>query len=160
MTRKPHLCVVLVLVCAGCGPSPSRVADAATLEAEVRAAAEVYHAAASSKDAAAVVALYDTDPLMVPPNAEMVEGLDGVQQYRFGFIETPGVALSFEIARVEVAASGDIAWTLSIGQITIDNPDGPDGRDVVRDFHTWKKQSDGSWKVVVDIWNSGIPAGG
>lgn len=30
----------------------------------------------------------------------------------------------------------------------------------VRDFHVWKKQADGSWKVAVDIWNSGLPAGG
>jgi len=96
----------------------------------------------------------------VPPNADMVEGLSGVQGYRFGFIETPGVELEFEILRAEVSASGDMGWTLALGQITINREDAPPGRDIVRDFHTWKKQADGSWKVVVDMWNSGMPAGG
>ncbi|MGI9625592.1 MAG: YybH family protein, partial [Longimicrobiales bacterium] len=91
------------------------------------------------------------------PNAEMVEGLAGVQTYRFGFIETPGVELRFETIRAEVSESGDIGWTLSIGDITINRPQGPPGKDIVRDFHTWKKQEDGSWKVVVDMWNSGMP---
>ncbi|GIT52402.1 MAG: hypothetical protein Ct9H300mP15_26150 [Gemmatimonadota bacterium] len=50
-----------------------------------------------------------------------------------------------------------MGWTLSVGEITINNPEGPPGRDVVRDFHTWKKQEDGSWKVVVDMWNSELP---
>jgi ketosteroid isomerase-like protein len=155
MTRLIYLTLLLAV---GCTAAP--VTDTGALEAEVRAAAEAYHSAASGKDAAAVVALYDETALMVPPGASIVHGLNGVLGYRFGFIETPGVELSFELLRVEVAASGDIAWTLADGQITIRNPDGVDGHDVVRDFHTWRKQADGSWKVVVDIWNSGAPTDG
>jgi ketosteroid isomerase-like protein len=94
---------------------------------------------------------------MVPPNADLVEKLEGVQGYRFGFLETPGVELQFEILRAEISTSGDIGWTLAIGDITINNPEGPPGRDIIRDFHTWKKQTDGSWKVVVDMWNSELP---
>ena len=119
-----------------------------------------YQAAASAKDANAVVAMYDETAIMIPPNAEIVdEGLEGVQNYQFGFIVTPGVALDFELVRVDVAASGDIGWTFAIGDITIDREGQPPGRDIVRDFHTWKKQPDGSWKIVVDMWNSGMPTG-
>ena len=139
----------------GCG-------SGATIETEsdlvsLRLAANTYHQAASTKDRAAVVALYDENALMVPPNADLVEKLEGVQGYRFGFLETPGVELQFEILRAEISTSGDIGWTLSIGDITINNPEGPPGRDIIRDFHTWKKQTDGSWKVVVDMWNSELP---
>ena len=139
----------------GCG-------SGATIETEsdlasLRLVANTYHQAASAKDRAAVVALYDENALMVPPNADLVEKLEGVQSYRFGFLETPGVELQFEILRAEISTSGDIGWTLSIGDITINNPEGPPGRDIIRDFHTWKKQTDGSWKVVVDMWNSELP---
>jgi ketosteroid isomerase-like protein len=89
----------------------------------------------------------------------LVEGLAGVREYRFGFIETPGVSLDFELVRVEVAASGDMGWSFAVGDITIDRGDEEPGRDVVRDFHTWRRQPDGSWKVVVDMWNSGMPPG-
>ena len=80
------------------------------------------------------------------------------RRYRFGFIETPGVELVFELARVEVSEAGDMGWTLAIGDITINQPEGPPGRDTVRDFHTWRRHADGSWKLVVDVWNSGVPA--
>ena len=118
----------------GCG-------SGATIETEsdlasLRLAANTYHQAASAKDRAAVVALYDENALMVPPNADLVEKLEGVQGYRFGFLETPGVELQFEILRAEISTSGDIGWTLSIGDITINNSEGPPGRDIIRDFHT------------------------
>ena len=153
MLHRSALAVGLIALaaCAQGAPPTDEVAA-------VRAAAMAYHAAATAKDAAGVVALYDEGALMVPPNADMVDGLEGIRGYRFGFIETPGVALDFEILRVEVAASGDMAWTLSLGRITIESPGGPPGRDLVRDFHTWRKQADGSWKVVIDFWNSGMPA--
>ena len=142
----------------GCDAAPPPVDTDAEI-ASLRATAEAYHRAASAKDRDNVVAMYDEDALMIPPNAELVEGLAGVREYRFGFIETEGIALDFELVRAEVGASGDIGWTLAIGDITINQPDGTQGRDVVRDFHTWKKQPDGSWKIVIDTWNSGMPAG-
>ena len=154
--RIPYIVVALFL--GGCAPPPTVDADMEL--AALRDAATAYHAAASSKDADAVVGMYDQSVIMVPPNADLVEGLDGVQNYRFGFIETPGVELEFEIVRAEVSAAGDIGWTLAIGEITINQAEGPPGRDCVRDFHTWKKQADGSWKVVVDVWNSGLVDGG
>ena len=155
MNKHKIFIIVGTVMAGGCG-------SGATIETEsdlasLRLAANTYHQAASEKDRAAVVALYDENALMVPPNADLVEKLEGVQSYRFGFLETPGVELQFEILRAEISTSGDIGWTLSIGDITINNPEGPPGRDIIRDFHTWKKQADGSWKVVVDMWNSELP---
>jgi len=153
--KYPVLAMV-ALMAGGCAP---QAADPSAEIAALREAAATYHAAASGKDAEAVVALYGEGALMVPPNADLVEGLESVQNYQFGFIVTPGVELDFELIRVEVSASGDMGWTLAIGEITINREEGPPGRDEVRDFHVWKKQPDGSWKVVVDMWNSGMPAG-
>ena len=156
MTIYRVLAGATALLATGCAP------EAIDLEAErsaLREAAEAYHAAAAAKNVDRVVALYDESALMVPPNADFVEGLEGVGSYRFGFIETEGVELSFSIVRAEVSESADMGWTISLGDITINRPEGPPGKDLVRDFHTWRKQSDGSWKVVVDMWNSGLPTG-
>ena len=156
----------LALLLAGCGAPSSDgvegrpVISAEQARAELRAAAEAYQMAASAKDAETVVSMYDETAVMVPPNAPLVNGLAEVREYRFGFIETPGVELDFELIRLEVSEAGDLGWTLAIGQITINREDGPPGRDVVRDYHTWRRQADGSWKIVVDAWNSGVPVGG
>ena len=159
MHKLATLAAVSLSMAFGCAPAPDAPAADVDLEAErasLRDAAASYHAAASAKDVVAVIASYDGDALMVPPSAELVEGLEGVRGYRFGFIETPGVELEFELVRVEVSSAGDMGWTLAIGEITINRAEGPPGREEVRDFHTWKKQADGSWKVVVDMWNSGV----
>lgn len=153
-----HVLVVSACVLVGSGCAPEDVNLSLELDA-LREAAAAYHEAASAKAADRVVALYDDDAIMIPPNAGLVEGVAAVREYRFGFIETPGVELEFELVRAEVSRSADIGWTFSIGQITINQPDGTVARDVVRDFHTWRRQPDGSWLVVVDMWNSGMPAG-
>lgn len=148
--------IAIVGLCAmGCVPQAPAPPDLAAELASLRSAADDYHAAASRKDAAAVVASYAPDAVMVPPGAELVRGLEGVRGYRFGFIETPGVELVFDLARAEVSDSGDLGWTLAMVDITVHRPDGPPQHERVRDFHTWKKQEDGSWMVVVDMWNAG-----
>ena len=144
-----------VLFAVACAPSPT--IDLDVERTALRQAAAAYHAAASAKDAQSVVGMYDDNAMMVPPNAKRVEGIEGVRNYRFGFIETPGVELVFETIEVHVSDGGDMGWTLAIGDITINRPGEEPGRDVVRDFHVWNKQEDGSWKVAVDMWNSEPP---
>ena len=144
-----------VLLAAACGPNAT--VDPELARTTLREAAAAYHSAASAKDAQSVVNMYDDEAMMIPPNAARVQGIEGVRNYRFGFIETPGVELEFETIEVHVSSNGDMGWTLAIGDITINRPGGDPGRDVVRDFHVWKRQEDGSWKVVVDMWNADPP---
>ena len=153
-----HGCMLAALALAvmnGCTQDPRQ--DLETAIAALRDAAEAYHDAANAKDRDAVVAFYADDAVMIPPNAEQVEGIDGVRNYRFGFIENPSVETRFETIRVDVSTGGDIGWTLAIVEVTFAGPDGQPAGDRIRDFHVWKRQADGSWKVVVDIWNSAMP---
>ena len=147
--------LVLVAVLGGCRQNPPQ--DLETARAALRDAANAYHAAASAKNRDAVVALYADDALMIPPNAERVEGIAGVRNYRFGFIENLSVETRFETIRVDVSSDGDVGWTLAIVEVTLSGPDGEPGGDRIRDFHVWKRQADGSWKIAVDIWNSESP---
>ncbi len=160
MTKPAVLPLLTVALAAACAPPPPPPPDLEAEVAALRAAATAYNDAATAKDAAGVVALYDQDAVMLPPNLDIVNGLEGVKGYRFGFITTPGVELRFEILDAEVSSSADMGWTLSLANITISRPDGTVGTELIRDFHVWRKQADGSWKLAVDIWNSGMPAGG
>ena len=110
---------------AGCWSQPPIDRDAEI--AALRSAAEAYHAAASAKGAQLVVTFYADDATMIPPNADRVEGIEGVRNYRFGFIDTPGVELRFEIIRVEVSSRADMGWTLAIGDVSFTRPDGQPG---------------------------------
>lgn len=157
MNSKPGILILLsTLPVAGCMQS---AVDMDAERASLRAAADAYHAAAAAADPAAVSALYTSDGMMIPPNAQSLSGLDAIRAFADSFTEAPGFEMSFGDSMVEVGAGGGMGYTLAEVTVTVDGPDGEPVVEVLRDFHLWEKQG-GEWKVSVDIWNSPDPAGG
>jgi ketosteroid isomerase-like protein len=145
--------VLLVYACAPPEPAVDVQAEAAAL----REAADAYHGAAEAADIEGFVALNANDVLMMPPNAPNVERTEGARAVVTAFTKLPDFQVRFETLRVEVAASGDMGYTLANGEMSYQGPDGETVEDRIRDFHLWKKGADGSWKVAIDIWNSEVP---
>jgi uncharacterized protein (TIGR02246 family) len=96
-------------------------------------------AAFNQGDAAAVAALYTEGATLMPPNSEMIEGREGVQNFWHGAIQS-GLK-NASLTTVAVQAQGQDPQVVS-------------GKYVV----VWQKGSDGAWKLHVDIWNSNMPA--
>ena len=90
--------------------------------------------------------------------AQIVEGRGEVRGHDailplMAALDQPGVPLSWEPPRADIAASGDLGWTT--GTYVSEGP-GPDGEVVRGDgwyVSIWRLQSDGSWKVVMDLGN-------
>ena len=87
MNRDGILIIIAAALLGACG-SDATIETGSDLAA-LKLAASSYHEAATAKDREGVVAFYDRNAIMVPPNDDLVENLEGVQNYRFGFIETP-----------------------------------------------------------------------
>ncbi len=151
------ICITFSSVLLGACVPPS--VDVEAEQAALRAAADAYHEAAQAADVDTVSGLYTNDGLMLPPNAAAEEGLEDIRNFATAFTQTPGFGIRFDDVRVEVAASGDMGYTLANAVVSIDRWDGEPVQDQVRDFHLWKKQ-DGEWKVAIDIWNSELPLPG
>jgi uncharacterized protein (TIGR02246 family) len=145
-----------LLVVSGCAPQVDSEAERSAL----REAAVAYHEAASALNAEAVAALYAEDAVMMPPNADQVEGLANIRSFADEFVAAPGLEMRCGPPTVEVSLSGDLGWTIATCEMTFEGPDGEPVVERMRDLHLWKKQADGSWKVVLDIWNSEMPAPG
>ncbi len=157
MKYKTVVCVTFssLLLCA-CTQSS---VDAEAERAALRAAADAYHEAGQALDVDNFVDFYANDGLMLPPNEAEENGLPGVRSFISAFAQMPDAGVSFSDPRVEVAASGDMGYTLADAVIRFEGPDGEPVEDKIRDFHLWKKQ-DGEWKIAIDIWNSEIPLAG
>ena len=125
----------------------------------LRAAADAYHEAGEGMDAEGFASSYTTNGLILPPNEAAITGRDGAHEFIASFAEAPGASVSFSNMNVDIAASGDMGYTLADAVVTVDGPDGEPIEDKIRDFHLWKKQ-DGQWKIAIDIWNSEIPLAG
>lgn len=148
-----------ILLLSSCAP-PEPAVDVAAETAALREAAAAYHAATEGSDIETFVALNATDILMMPPNAPSAQGRDAIREVVAGFMEMPNFQIRFDLVAAEVATSGDIGFTLANGQFSFQGPDGLTIEDSIRDFHLWKKDAAGAWKVAYDIWNSEAPLAG
>jgi ketosteroid isomerase-like protein len=69
------------------------------------------------------------------------------------FISNPGLSLSWGPTKIEVAQSADLAYEIGTFDLSVADQAGKStasrGKYVV-----WKKQANGEWKVVADIFNT------
>ena len=66
----------------------------------------------------------------------------------------PGFKISWEPLSVSVAEKGDMAYMIEQNQITVNDSLGNPMTEYNKGVTVWRKQADGSWKNIVDIWNA------
>jgi len=138
----------------GCAPAVDIEAERTAL----READAAYSQTAAAKDVDRFASMYTADATMYPPNDSAVAGIEAIRAFGAAFTALPGFAATFRPLEVDVASGGDMGYTLNHYAITVTGPDSQPVTEQGRDFHVWRKQPDGSWKVVIDIWNSDQPA--
>jgi ketosteroid isomerase-like protein len=62
----------------------------------------------------------------------------------------PADQLTWKPVKIDVADSGDLAYSLGTWQLKGKNPKGEDVTQTGKYLTVWRKQKDGSWKVVAD----------
>lgn len=154
MSRTLVPAVAVIAATAGCAPT----VDVAEARAALEQADARYSEAATSKDVDAWVSMYTSDAKMYPPGLATIGGIDAIRDFGTEFTSTPGFTASFRPVEVEVGDGGDLGYTLSQFVITFTGPEGQPVTEQGRDFHVWRRQADGAWKVVIDMWNSDQPA--
>jgi len=121
-----------------------RDADAATLKG------------AQANDVDGAVAHYADDADWLPPNAPIVHGKTAIRAGWAKLIGNPGFTIDWQISKLEVARSGDLAYTIYTHQMSLDGPNGKPITDQGKDMAVWKKHPDGAWKMVADTFNSDL----
>ena len=138
------------------GTAAARDADTAeAVRAADRALAKV---ACIDKNLDAFVASWEPSGSMMMANAPVATGTQAVRAAFAPFFALPGFHCEWEPTRVEVARSGDLAY--STGAYTNGYTD-PQGRAVVHSgsyVTVWRKDAGGQWRVAFDATASGPPA--
>jgi len=131
---------------------PAAAADE-KIEQAVRDADEQWSKAAVAKDLDKTVSFYAADALVLPPTHPAITTKDEIRNLWKWFFDSLA-SINWTTTRVEAAKSGDMAYLTGIYEMTM--KDGT--KDHGKFLDVWKKQADGSWKVVVDMVNSDLPA--
>jgi len=113
--------------------------------------------AAAAKDVERWLSSYADDAVRLPPNAPIIKGKEAIRARMSEVVAMPDFAVSWQATEVEVSQAGDLGYTLGTYELTMNDPEGKPVTDRGKYVAICKKQPDGSWKVVADIWNSDLP---
>ena len=117
-----------------------------------------WSAAAEAKDVDKTVSYYAADAIVMPPNAPAATTKEAIRSAWKEMLTSSGAAISWKATKVEVAKAGDFAYVSGTYEETMTDVSGKPVKDRGKYVEIFKKQADGTWKVVVDIWNSDLPA--
>jgi uncharacterized protein (TIGR02246 family) len=148
-------CVAVILIASGCGektPPDTRPAD----ESAIRALDAQWAKAAAAKDVDGTVSYYSDDASLLGPNAPIASDKAGIRAAWASFLG-PDTSLTWQAKKVEVSRSGDLAYVQGVYQMTSKDARGKATADNGKFVEVWKKQADGKWKTVADIFNSDLP---
>lgn len=130
-------------------------ADAAVADerAALMQADRDFNGATAERGVEGWVEYFAEDGKMFPAGGEIITGKAAIREAMAPAFAAPNFSLRWEPKGADVSASGDLGYTYGIfvakGEDPKDEPVTRYGKYV----SIWRKQSDGSWKVVLDIGN-------
>ena len=168
---SPRLAVVALVGLAACTTQQARRTDTtspatatlagapATDAAAVRQAIEAqnsrFSAAAAKADTATIAGLYTDDAIVMGPNGPALHGHDAIAK---GFASMSAMKLTgLKLQTQDVIVAGDYAIETGAYDLTAAPPKAKPVHDVGKYIVVWKKQTDGSYKLLRDIYNSDEP---
>jgi len=134
-------------------PTPLSAQD----EAAIRAVDAEWARTASAGDGKALTALYSSDATLLPPSDTIVKAA-GVASYNNAM--TGDFSGPTELTTSAVEGRGDLAYAVGIYRATLTPKKAgakPLPTEVGKYLEVLKKQSDGSWKIVYDMWSPDAP---
>lgn len=93
------------------------------------------------------------DAFFMPPDAPLLDTRDAILDYYRKAFADPNFSLDCEQLIVDVAESGDMAWSSGLCRATFSDLGGQEATGTSRWFKIWLKQADGSWKCRVNNWS-------
>jgi ketosteroid isomerase-like protein len=127
--------------------------DTAAAQNSLREADAAYSRAGNSRDLEGFVAHYAPEAVGYPPNEPTVTGTDSIRAYLGRFFQDTAFAATFQPVSLEVSSDGTMGYSLNTVELRVTGPEGKPVTERIRDLHVWRKQADGSWKLVIDLWN-------
>lgn len=157
MHRTARFPLLLLLFTMACATEEARppAADATADVAAVNAVREAELAALRSGDTSG--GYLAADAVMMPPGGPAVSGIEDIRAWTADFMsQFSKVDVNYN--RADVTVAGDWAFEHYAGTLTMTPAGGGEAvTQTLKGIHIYRRQDDGSWKMVRDIWNVDTP---
>jgi ketosteroid isomerase-like protein len=110
--------------------------------------------AAAEKGSQGYMSYYADDAVEVPNGAPVIEGKVNIAK-TMGFLDQKDNHLTWTPVGADISASGDLGYTYGYYEFQHTDQAGKRVAEHGKYTSIWKLQKDGSWKVVLDMGNSG-----
>jgi uncharacterized protein (TIGR02246 family) len=91
------------------------------------------------------------DGAMLPAGQPIIRGHQAIRDLMSAAFEAEGFELRWEPTEADIAASGDLGYTIGRYERTVTGPNGTQQTTVGKYVSIWRRQEDDTWKVVVDL---------
>lgn len=132
----------------------TRAAD----EATIRAMDDEWSRSVATRDVEKVIFYYADDAVVMPPNIPTLSGKEAIRTLWKSMLESPLFSGGWKATKVEVAQSGDLAYLSGNYEFKEQDSAGNPITDKGKYLVVWKKQADGNWKCVANMFNSDLPS--
>jgi uncharacterized protein (TIGR02246 family) len=127
----------------------------ASIQAIKDTEAAISKTTSTAKDFEKAMSFYADDAFVFAPDAPVVTGRDAIRAAMKPGFEDPSFALTGQTTQVEADKSGELGYAQGAFSVTVTDPKTKKPvTDTGKYVTVYRKQADGSWKVVADIWNS------
>ncbi|HET9234135.1 MAG TPA: DUF4440 domain-containing protein [Candidatus Eisenbacteria bacterium] len=112
--------------------------------------AAAWFKAFEERDSGRVASIYGEDGMLLPPNAEIIQGTEAIATFWKGMMD---IEATLQLTNQETQADGKLGYRL--GTFKVFAKDGA-VLDQGKYVEIWKRHDD-QWWMARDIWNSSLP---
>ena len=154
--RFRGICVLPLTLLVSCGSD--KEPDIAADTGNINSIWTVYETSFESGDIDSWLALWTDDGIQMPPNEAPVAGIDRIRERNSAVLDQ--FSFDMDITNQEVGIGKDFAYSRGAYTANVSPKNGGEPISVDGKFMTiLKRQSDGSWKIHRDIFNSNTAPG-
>jgi len=101
-----------------------------------------------------ILSYWADDAVVMSLGQPPIRGKKAISEMIEGSSKIPGFKISWEPLSVVVSKSGDLAYMIEQNQITVNDSLGNPITEFNKSVTIWRKEDDGSWRNIVDMWNA------
>lgn len=148
-----ELALTITLFAAGCAPTAPPAPDPDAVRASLIAADEAFAAATAEHGLEGWLAAFDSTAIQMEPDQPFAPGIQSIRAAMAPAFADTTFRLTWRPTLAFASAAGDLGYTLGVWQSRHYTADGKAAVATGKYVTIWRKQADGSWKVVFDGGN-------
>jgi len=152
---KASFLLVISLALTNCTSNKST--DLKMIEDALQKANTSIENAVSNKNLDSLMSFYAEDACLLPTAEPIVKGKASIRKEWEHIFEIPDFNNKSTLTEIVISKDGDMAYSMGYYIATMMGEDGNAVQEPGKWVTIWKKQSDGQWRIAIDIYNTDIP---